>query len=81
MPLAICLAPPLARATNKGRLTGAAAGRGGEGEADDSQYGKLARLHQEDGREHEPDAGSKHGQGRQKQTAKHEEPVPATYCG
>ena len=35
-----------------------------QGILDDLQYGKLARPDNEDGREHEPNAGGKHRRGR-----------------
>lgn len=49
--------------------------------AGDSQDGKLAGSNNEYRRKHEANAGSKHGQGSEKQAAKNEEPVPPTHCG
>ena len=47
------------------------------------QYGKLAWFDNKEGREHETDTGSKHGQGCEKQATKDEQAVPPThyeYC-
>ena len=44
------------------------------------QDGKLARFNDEDGSEHEPNAGSKHRQGCDQQPTKDEKSVPPTHC-
>jgi hypothetical protein len=48
--------------------------------AENLQNGKLAWPEQEDRREHQANAGSKHCQGSEQQAAKYEQPVPPTHC-